>query len=430
MNLRSFLNLNDSTENKKITQFLRQLTLFSGGNSLAQVVMMIYAILVARALGNVGLGVYSGIYAFLGVTITLVNFGMDTWMLKVSDVERPTNLLTGKVVSSKLFAGLLWLLLCNLLLPFLNKKEFLTIYVLLASLDVLTDVTFNTLLAHFNIVKDIHRHNAFLLASRIGKLVALISLIYFDKGTILNIVLSRLIVSLLVFGISFYIAKPKLPNAAFAEQLDNLSFLRNASVAFGLSEILAMIYANADVAILSLFSTSQAGLYSPASGIIHALFILPNSFHNYLLPMITKREHATDDNSKKVDASRIMFLFSVLGILLTLFVILLSMYLLVPLLGKSYLMSKQLLLILSPIMLLKSISFGLATLLVARSLQSKRLIPQVIVAVFDVLLVVLLIPRFGATGVAWAYLFAELLLSIGYWYVLLKSKGKVMNAAM
>jgi O-antigen/teichoic acid export membrane protein len=125
-----------------------------------------------------------------------------------------------------------------------------------------------------------------------------------------------------------------------------------------------------------------------------------------------------------------MFLFGLLGILLTLFVILLSVFFLVPLLGNNYLMSKQLLLILSPIMLFKSISFGLATLLVARSLQSKRLIPQVIIAVFDVLLVVLLIPRFGATGVAWAYLIAELFLSIGYWAILLQPKAKVMHASM
>jgi O-antigen/teichoic acid export membrane protein len=430
MNIRSFLKIQDSTDNQKVKHFFQQLTLFSGGNSLAQLVMMVYAILVARALGIVGLGVYSGIYAFLGVTITFVNFGMDTWMLKVSDIEQPTNRLTGKVVSSKLIAGLLWLLLCNLILPVLNIKEFLPIYVVLASLDVLTDVTFNTILVHFNIVKEIHRYNIFLLASRIGKLAVLVLLIYLNQATLLYIIISRLVISMLIFGISFNFAKPTLPKAAVVEQLKNVHFLRKASVAFGLSEILAMIYANADVAILSLFSTSQAGLYSPASGIIHALFILPNSFHNYLLPMISKREHTTDNDSKKVDASRIMFLFGLLGILLTLFVILLSVFFLVPLLGNNYLMSKQLLLILSPIMLFKSISFGLATLLVARSLQSKRLIPQVIIAVFDVLLVVLLIPRFGATGVAWAYLIAELFLSIGYWAILLQPKAKVMHASM
>jgi O-antigen/teichoic acid export membrane protein len=430
MNVRSFLNIQDSSDNKKVKHFFQQLTLFSGGNSLAQLVMMVYAIIIARALGIVGLGVYSGIYAFLGVTITFVNFGMDTWMLKVSDIEQPTNGLTGKVVSSKLIAGLLWLLLCNLILPVLNKKEFLPIYVALASLDVLTDVTFNTILVHFNIVKEIHRYNIFLLSSRIGKLAALFLLLYLNQATLLYIIISRLVISILIFGISFYFAKPTLPKAAVVEQLKKVHFLRKTSVVFGLSEILAMVYANADVAILALFSTSQAGLYSPASGIIHALFILPNSFYNYLLPMMSKREHMVDSETKKVDASRIIFLFGVLGVLLTLFVVLLSAFLLVPLLGKNYLMSKELLIILSPIMFFKSLSFGLATLLVARSLQSKRLIPQIIVAVFDVFLVVLLIPRFGAIGVAWTYVIAELLLSIGYWLILVRPNAKVKHASM
>lgn len=60
---------------------LKSLVIFSGGNFLAQIIMMVYAILIARFLGPSKLGIYSGIYAILGITITLVNFGLDIWML-------------------------------------------------------------------------------------------------------------------------------------------------------------------------------------------------------------------------------------------------------------------------------------------------------------------------------------------------------------
>ena len=84
------------------------------------------------------------------------------------------------------------------------------------------------------------------------------------------------------------------------------------------------------------------------------------------------------------------------------------------LLGKDFQFSGQIITILSPIMFLKAISFACAVVLVSVGWQHKRLIYQIIAAVFNIAANIYIIPLFQVTGVAWVYVISELIIVLGY----------------
>lgn len=185
-----------------------------------------------------------------------------------------------------------------------------------------------------------------------------------------------------------------------------------------------MIYANVHVAILSFFSFIDTGLYSPASGIIHALFIIPNSAHVYLLPRFAKQMSATEGKDYRRLAQKAFVFFTLIGSALTLGVLLTGRFVATTFLGSSFEESGNLLMILSPILLFKSVSFGFALLIIIMNQQKKRLLPQLIVAILAIFLNLIFIPRFGVTSVAWIYVFGEFLLVLGYFLIIWRNRRK------
>ena len=197
-------------------------------------------------------------------------------------------------------------------------------------------------------------------------------------------------------------------------KINELIKIIKESAAFGFSEILAMIYANIDVAILTFFSISETGLYSPASGIIHALFIIPNSFYIYLLPKYSKQVSYNEESNFRNLTRNILLIFSLIGLIISLGLLIGGKLVINCILGEKYLVTGDLIRVLSPIMLFKSIAFGLALLIVISGNQKKRLLPQFIVSIFNITLNVLLLPYFGLFSVAWVYTSSELILMLGY----------------
>lgn len=422
MKLLSKLTGQSGNDDKKIGEFfgLRELTLFSGGNFIAQFIMMVYAVLVARLLGPEKLGIYSGLYAILGVSITFVNFGLDLWMLKEAHTQSSLRELTGKVMQIKLLLGTVWGVACLVFLPITGSGHFTVSLVLLGIGDVFADVLLNTLITSWNIQRRVKRINIFLLLSRTGKLLLLFVLAWLQKVDPSTVMLTRFVVSTIILSFALSISKPKLSKIHLG---DSFGTLRKAA-AFGYSEILAMIYANIDVAILSYFSITNTGLYSPASGIVHALFVIPTSVHAFLLPQFTKMIFTGELNTKRHLYHLLVSLFLAIGITLTISVFTLGPVFATHVLGGNFVESGNIMRLLSPILLFKSISLGLAVIIIAEGLQKKRLIPQLVVAFLTVVLNLIFIPRFGVTSVALIYLLGEFFLMVGYLVIILRNRNE------
>lgn len=115
-----------------------------------------------------------------------------------------------------------------------------------------------------------------------------------------------------------------------------------------------------------------------------------------------------------------MFLFLFLsGALLMVGMMIFSQPMISLVLGQKYKATGEILLILSPILFLKSLGFGMAAFLVAVGWQNRRLLPQAMSAGLGVLLNLLIIPFYGIYGTAWVYIASEMFLTLGYGLLLL-----------
>jgi len=307
------------------------------------------------------------------------------------------------------------------LLPIFRPNFFMPTLVVIVVLDVFFDVSFNTIIAAWNIQRKIKRITFMLVISKLSKFTLLIILLTSNKLSPMTISLSRLSISLLVLLICFLNIKP-IFNKGILNYL--IPIIKN-SAEFSYSEILAVIYGNVDVAILTFLSIStNVGLYSPASGIIHALFVIPNSLYNLFLPKFAKKFSFIEVDKKNRDILKILTLFFLIGLMMFIGVALFGKLIIVKLLGNPYIETGNIITILSPILLLKSIEFGMAVVIVTLGFQRKRLVPQIIVALVNIIGNLLLIPLWGITAVAWVYVVSELILMIGYSLIVLRSINK------
>jgi O-antigen/teichoic acid export membrane protein len=413
-NLWEYIKINKN----KIILSMKEMSMFSGANLVAQIIMMVYAVLIARGLGPQQLGIYSGLYAIAGITVTIINWGLDTWILKEAYRANSIRVLTGDVLSLKTFLGIFWGLSLVIILPIIRPDFFSPLFVFIVVLDVFFDVTFNTFIASWNIQKKIKQITTMLLISRLGKFGLLIILLFFNQLSLISISITRLTISFIVAGICFLYSRPILFNA-FRSKF--FSIIKSSSE-FGYSEILAVIYANVDVAILTFISISiNVGLYSPASGIIHALFVIPNSIYSFLIPDFSKKFSSIESQKTKIEVIKIILLFFSIGLALFLFVGIFGKIIIVRILGSSFFETGNLIIILSPILLIKSIEYGLAIIIVAMGFQRKRLTPQFIVAFMNIILNIILIPAYGIFAVAWVYVISEFFLMIGYGVIVFKN---------
>ena len=422
--------LSQMNKNKKvfinnIINKTKQITFFSGGNFSAQLIMMIYTIIVARALGPLQLGIYSGLYSIFSISITFVNFGLDLWLLSNAHEYKSIRLLIGEVIQGKFLIGMFFAVMSLLVLPKMQPGSFQYQYVFLVFCDVMSEAIQKTFLNVFNIQKKIKELNYLLITSRISKLILLFLLFYLNQVSLLNILLSRTVSTILILMISAIMIKPTFIVIPFRKFIEIL----RKTAAFGLSEILAMIYGNIDVAMLSLFSVSKTGLYSPANSIIHAMNIIPNSLLQYMLPRYSHQKAKNKEDQKRF-LKKTLFGFGFVGLVLSLGLFIFSKLIISIFLGEEFFETINLLRILSPILFFKSLSFGFVLVIILLDMQKKRILPQLIIAIGNILFNLILIPYFGVNAVAWVYLISEILLTLGYGFITIKTLKNKFNLGL
>lgn len=397
----------------RLIRLAKSIALFSGTTTLAQVVNMVFVLLVARVLGPAELGYFSSAYSLTGLSAFVLSLGMDNWLLRRAGFSRDVTALSGQVLKLKAGIGVLWALALLLIAPTLRPDLYRFSMMVVCVIDVWSDSSFNTIIQAMSVQRRM-KHVAWLMfLSRGGRLIGLLILLLLGWQSALLFAVIRAAATVAGLAASLVVHRPKWHNP---EQLAPRLIL-GESMPFSASEFLAMIYANADITLVALISGPQAvGLYSPASGIIRALFVVPNSIYNVIVPSLTRL--GAESVARFRAALKPLFLgYAAVGGALWLGVVVTGRWLIPWLLGEQYLFTGELLAILSPILFLKSISLACAVVLVAVGWQSRRLVTQVLAALFNVAVNLAILPTLGIVGVSWVYVFSELLLVIGYLWV-------------
>lgn len=403
---------------------LRSLSIYSLSASLAQVVMMVYTLVIARYLGRENYGLYAGNYALASLTIFIVSWGMDTWMLRESGSRTETRSLTGTVLQTKLLLGFLWVIALVLIAPALRPELFPPVLMLVCALDVLFDTCLVTLVSGFNLEKQTNRASMTLFLVRLGRLAGAIFLILIGNHQPFAFVFARGLATFAGFVSAIWLLKPLLPG----NRIPSAAFTLRASFAYGLPDLIAIIYAQADVSLMGfLKGKAEVGEYSPAVSLVNALFVVPSSVFYILVPNLS-RIFQNEAHKFKKAVWQMSGIYALLGIALFLGTILVAKPVLVLFLGESFQYTGEMVKILSPILFLKPLSFACTTYLVVVNWQTKRIIPQIVSAAVNVGLNWVFIPIAGLEAAAHIYVLSEVILLLGYGGLVLFHYQKRLNS--
>jgi len=391
--------------------FLSRLTQYSLSTASAQIVMVIYTIFVARNLGPEAFGKFAGNYALVGFSIFFVSWGMDTWLLQNPKSLTEPRIWSGLVSRIKARLGIVWGICLFVIAPLIRRNLFEPGLILICVIDVLCDSILVTHLSALNIEKRFNSMSFLIISSRILRLTsALIVVFILKESSPIHFAFARTSATIIGLLFAIYLVKLKF---SFQNPAKDLKIM-NESFPYAVSELLVLVYLQADVVLVSLLSgSSAAGVYSPASSLVNALFIIPNSIFLIILPILSRQFISLPE--KLYHSIRGINLgFLGLGIILAISTFLLGGWVIRLILTDQYIVSSALVKILSPLLFFKSLCFGWAAFIVAVGWQRQRLIPQAISAGVNVVANLIIIPRIGVPGVATAYIASEAVLALGY----------------
>ncbi len=196
---------------------------------------------------------------------------------------------------------------------------------------------------------------------------------------------------------------------------------------YAASEFLAWAAMRLDILIIAIFlGTEAVGLYSPAVGVVNALFLIPAAVYVVMLPVLSNLFKNNHLQAWKTATRNFLLLF-VIGLVLWV-----GLWVTAPILiwflGTSFNDSLEILRTLSVVLFIQSMIFGMASIIVAVNQQRSRTFVQTCAVLFNAILNILVAFRFGISGIARVYILTEIILLFGYSYLVLRYYLKSCHA--
>jgi len=395
-------------------QFLGKVVL----NSLLSVVLVFF---LARYLGPKDYGFYSAAIAFGGLFAILADFGIYPNLIRdMAARPQEQEKIFGKALMLRLFSAFLVSLLAFLV-------SFLTPYPLLIKWAigiVALQSFFASLINFFVSVFQLHyRMDLPVLFEVLGRAVLLalvLVAVHFKLGLLeifwflalssfLNLVLLALLAG------RYIKIKPQFELQFFKH------FLKECWPV-GIVIILLLVHFKTDTIILSLEkSANEVGLYGAAYRIIEVIILIPPIFSSLLLPKFSEFAISDQKALKQIfqKAFNILFLFA---LPLIAFLIIFAPQIIVTIVGIDFAGASVPLRILVLAIFWSFLYYPIFHLLVAVRKQKSLIVPWGTMTGLNIVLNLVLIPKFSYMGAASATLITEALLFISAYFI---SKEKV-----
>jgi O-antigen/teichoic acid export membrane protein len=387
--------------------------LFSG-SAIAQGLNAITLLLVARQLGPENYGQYTSSLVFATFCSIVFSLGLDLWLLHEGG-KAPSKIanLVGSAFSVKLIIGLVWLVVMFIISIFIKSSALPTDLVRISAITVFISSLNRTLLTVYKALLR-NKINSILEASTSAlRLLATLLLIEFEVTQPVFFILLQSILFLVSLSIALILV---IRTTGFQPTREMMNIALRQAPPYAASDFLAWLYMRQDILIVAfMLGDYAAGIYSPAVGIVNALFLVPATIHLVIVPVLSNL-FITDIKQAWKTAFRAVVAQFVVGISLFIGLLIGSSFL--PyILGPSFAESQVILSSLSIIIFLHSLIYGAASILVATNQQVNRSIVQAVAVILNASLNFLIIPKIGINGVAYVYIITEIVILIGYtWF--------------
>lgn len=248
----------------------------------------ILIVAIARNLGDIGLGQYSFIFAFAGLTFIGSDFGLNYLLVKeVSRNTKKSQYYFEIVFSIKIILALFSLLLTFIISLFLNKDPLLIKSLWIVSLIQFSNV-FSGLFTNFFSSFNMMHLDA--ISSFIERLVALILGLYvlYNNASLILLVFAFLISN---FVRLFYLAIKMKSKIKFKFTFDYMVWIKflKEGIPYFLAGVFIFIYFRIDTIMISFMKGDEVtGWYNSAYRLIDILNIIPSILIVSITPIMSK----------------------------------------------------------------------------------------------------------------------------------------------
>jgi O-antigen/teichoic acid export membrane protein len=382
---------------------------FVAGNILARLFAVVGLFLIARKVGPMSYGQYAPTLSTAVLASFLYTIGLDNWLLYRGGKDATRlNIYVTATLTLKVVMGAIWLVALLPLATQLNRDAFPFELVVWAMLSIFFEQIAESAWAGFKAQLQNHWvtigmvvvHGGFLLLVLLQRsLDQSQAVVYMQMRTIATFVGAVASVFWLLRSVGWGWEWAVFPR-----------ILRETAI-FGVSAVLAAIYARADLTIVGqILGADASAIYAPASSLVSTLYVFPMAGYTVLMPILGRAQSAQFGRYVRLS----LLLATLFGILSALCLALFAKPLALLTFGADYLAAADLMPILAWVFALKCVSFAAAAAIVAVGWQSRRTLIQLITAIFNVVANILLIERYGLRGVAWIFVASEAIVTIGY----------------
>lgn len=384
--------------------------------AIGQVLGMVQMFLLARWLGPEKYAIHVANFSLCTLTSFVVNWGLDTWLLRtLSQPDKPKSQ-EGAVLVIKTFFGLVWGILLMLIAPKLKPAVYLPSILGLAVIGIFIESLTNTLYVVFFTTNRFGKSSIILICARFLRLLTTILLIFLKNDNLVNFVLLRVIVDLVILLVSLLIIKPDIRNKK-VEQLKNIF---HKAMPYSGSDLLTLVYNQSDVNLISFMSNDLQTIsyYSMAISVVNVIFTVIQALQNVVIPVLT-RWYLQGEKKIKQGSMITVIGFGLIGVFLYFIIILFGQDIVNLTLGSSYTTTGMYLGKIAPILIFRSLIIGLTAIIISVNQNKRRLIPQTISVVIKVVVSIAIFPVWRVNGLSWVYVFTEIVLLIGYIWIVI-----------
>jgi len=374
---------------------------FTSAMAMQKIISFVYFIFIARMLGADNTGKFSFALTFTTIFAIFLDFGTNQILIRESARKREnsqrylSSVLGFKVLSSLLVYGVMALVVNLMGYPEITKQMvYVAGFVMIVDSFVLSN--YAILRGHQNLRYEsggVVLNQIIVLA--VGLLVLKMNLglvvlvAVYLLGSLFNAAYSGLFLGL----------KLKIfPRLALDWEL--VKKILKISWPFALAGLFVRIYSSIDVVMLSKMTTdTDVGIYSVAYKMAFALQFVAVAFSASIYPAFCKYFVESKEDLKRVFVKSMFYLMA-LAMPLTAGVVAIADRIIGPVFGWEYDMAVMPLQILMLAMVLIFIGFPLGAMLNAANRQARNMVHLGVVALFNILVNLVLIPMYGYNGAA------------------------------
>jgi len=389
---------------------------------IAKALQLVIFIYIARVFGKTEFGKFGFALAFSFIILIIADFGLNTLLIReISRNKDKVKKYMSNALGIKIFLVILTVIVSYLYLNLMNYDSdikivtyFMVVFIILQSF---TDLFYSA----FRAFEKMH-YDASIKVLRMFILSLLIFVIMNNIRSIVFVALLFVLTEIVILFISVIIFIKNISQLSIEFDIKFSKSLLKKSSFFGLSLMVSMLFLFIDSVMLQNFrGSAEVGIYTAVFNILLGITFIPLMFANAVYPVFS-RYFVNDKHLLKFAYKKSLQYMIILGFPISVGIFIYAGNIINLIYGEGYGESIIVLKILCWFVFLVFMSLISGIALSSINRQRSRFITQGIFLITNIILNLILIPKYGVVGAAIATVISEVLFLLAYSYLIKRYK--------